>query len=245
MEHSDQLFRFFHKNHLGRDFVVGDLHGMFSVLEVLLEKLDFDPVKDRVFSVGDLIDRGPESYRVLEFLHKPWFHSVRGNHEMMLINAKSSKAVYRSWTEHNGGSWWEDIEAAQRNKIYECLKQLPIVFEVSCDTGNIGIVHADVPVGLSWLDIIHAIQHDEEVQYYVMWSRDRYKYIQVTKETLAVDGIDLLVVGHTPVAKPLHIENLFYIDTGATFIQDEDLGYLTLLQIHPRIEVHQYPESLD
>ena len=238
-------FKFFNKNLLGRDFVVGDLHGMFSVLERLLEKLDFDPKIDRVFSVGDLIDRGPESYRVLEFLDKPWFFSIKGNHEVMLINAKDDKSIYRSWIKHNGGAWWKDIDSITQEKIHKRLKQLPIVFEIACDTGKIGVAHADVPVGISWEEIIQNIHSDEEIQNYVMWSRNRYKYIQLTKETIAVDGIDLVVLGHTPIAKPLHIENLFYIDTGAAFLHDEELGHLTLLQIHPTIEVHQYPEPLN
>jgi len=238
-------FKFFNKNLLGRDFVVGDLHGMFSVLESLLEKLYFDPRVDRVFSVGDLIDRGPESYRVLEFLDKPWFFSIKGNHESMLINAREDKSIYRSWTKHNGGSWWEGINSATQDEIYQRLKQLPLIFEIACNSGNIGVAHADVPVGISWEEIIQNIYSDEEIQNYVMWSRNRYKYIQLTKETIAVDGIDLVVMGHTPIAKPLHIENLFYIDTGAAYVDNEELGYLTLLQIHPTIELHQYPEPLN
>ena len=238
-------FKFFNKNSLGRDYVVGDLHGMFSVLESLLERLDFNPRVDRVFSVGDLIDRGPESYRVLEFLDKPWFFSIKGNHESMLINAREDKSIYRSWTKHNGGAWWESINSATQDEIYQRLKQLPLIFEIACDTGHIGVAHADVPVGITWEEVIQNIYSDEEIQNYVMWSRNRYKYIQLTKETIAVDGVDLVVMGHTPIAKPLHIENLFYIDTGAAFIDNEELGYLTLLQIHPTIELHQYPEPLN
>lgn len=241
---TNPTFKFFNKNQLGRDFVVGDLHGMFSTLEVFLDKLKFNPTIDRVFSVGDLIDRGPESYRVLEFLDKPWFFSVRGNHEMMLINSENDKGVYQSWVKNNGGSWWKDIDPITQKKIRERINKLPITFEVTCDTGQVGIVHADVPVGLSWKDIIKNIHSDKDVQDYVMWSRNRYKYIQTTNETIAVEGIELIVVGHTTVAKPLHIENLYYIDTGATFLQNDDLGYLTLLQIHPTIEVHQHPEPL-
>ena len=50
----------FEENATGRDFVVGDLHGMFSHLEALLNEVAFDESADRLFSVGDLIDRGPE-----------------------------------------------------------------------------------------------------------------------------------------------------------------------------------------
>ncbi len=234
-------FKYFNKNPIGRDFVVGDIHGMFSLLESQLEGLDFNPEADRVFSVGDLVDRGPESYRVLEFLDKPWFFAIKGNHEMMLIEAKHKKTNYRSWVKKCGGDWWEDIDPATQAEIRERLEALPVVFEVESDLGKVGIVHADVPVGLTWQEIVHSVHYDEEVRDYLMWSRNRYKYIQLTGETVDVEGIDLVVIGHTPVSKPLHINNLYFIDTGAYLYQDEKYGQLTLLQIHPTIEVHQYP----
>jgi serine/threonine protein phosphatase 1 len=237
-------FKFFNKNNKGRDFVVGDLHGMFSLLESHLESLAFNPDIDRVFSVGDLIDRGTESYRVLEFLDKPWFHAIKGNHEMMLIEARHKKTNYRAWVKNNGGAWWEDIDAETQVEIRQRLTQLPVALEVVSNTGNIGIVHADIPVGLPWKKIIHSIHFDEEVRDYMMWSRNRIKYIQLTGETISVEGIDLVVLGHTPIHKPLHIENLYYIDTGAAYSPERNLGHLTLLQIQPEIKVHQYPKPL-
>jgi len=48
-------------NAVGRDFAVGDIHGCFSHLRRSLEAIGFDASVDRLFSVGDLIDRGPES----------------------------------------------------------------------------------------------------------------------------------------------------------------------------------------
>ena len=50
--------RRFPRNADGRDFVVGDLHGMYAVLERALESVGFAPDRDRLFSVGDLIDPG-------------------------------------------------------------------------------------------------------------------------------------------------------------------------------------------
>ena len=52
------LVKHFPLNDLGRDFIIGDLHGHWSVLERLLEEVSFDKAKDRLFSVGDLVDRG-------------------------------------------------------------------------------------------------------------------------------------------------------------------------------------------
>ncbi len=69
--------------------MVGDIHGHFKFLTMALDKLDFNTELDRIFSVGDLIDRGPDSIDVLNWLEKPWFHAVRGNHEQMLIDCIS------------------------------------------------------------------------------------------------------------------------------------------------------------
>ena len=46
-------------NPAGRDLAAGDVHGHFDTLEQALEQIAFDPVSDRLFSVGDLVDRGP------------------------------------------------------------------------------------------------------------------------------------------------------------------------------------------
>ena len=43
-------------NQVGRDFVVGDVHGCFRTLEVALLEIEFDPIRDRLFGVGDLVN---------------------------------------------------------------------------------------------------------------------------------------------------------------------------------------------
>ncbi|MCI4411349.1 MAG: metallophosphoesterase [Thiotrichales bacterium] len=73
------------KNTAGKDYVVGDIHGCFAQLEQVLEMLNFDPTKDRLIAVGDLIDRGDENLEALEYLNKEWFYSIIGNHEAMHI----------------------------------------------------------------------------------------------------------------------------------------------------------------
>lgn len=75
----------FDANTLGRDFAVGDLHGCKDALEQLLTHVNFDPSVDRLFSVGDLVDRGPDSWGCIALLEEPWFHAVLGNHEQLTI----------------------------------------------------------------------------------------------------------------------------------------------------------------
>lgn len=95
----------FANNTLGHDYVVGDVHGDYERLTDLLSVIKFDVTVDRLFSVGDLIDRGPASAKCLELLNEPWFFSVLGNHEEMLINAAKDSVEDMELWEQNGGEW--------------------------------------------------------------------------------------------------------------------------------------------
>ena len=70
----------------GRDLVVGDIHGYFDTLEHALDRLKFNPAADRLFAVGDLIDRGPQSAAALEWLVADRIAAVRGNHDQGMVD---------------------------------------------------------------------------------------------------------------------------------------------------------------
>lgn len=233
------LFKYFPENHNGRDFVVGDLHGMFHTLETLLDTLDFDRKNDRLFSVGDLIDRGPESDRVVHYLQQPWFHAIQGNHEQLLLQSIRSASVFKAWTERAGGAWWLRLTDTERKKVQDLIMDLPMAFEIATATGQIGIVHADIPIGLSWQGFVKGLQTDKELQQHSQWSRIRHRYVTAAETVPNVRGIDLLVVGHSIVDKPLFAANLCYLDTGAAYTGYGIDSRLTCLQIHPEQNVYQ------
>ena len=58
------------ENETGRDFVIGDVHGEYDTLEAMLAELEFHPGRDRLFALGDLIDRGPRSADTLEWMEQ-------------------------------------------------------------------------------------------------------------------------------------------------------------------------------
>jgi len=63
-----------------RTLVIGDIHGCYDELRLLLDK--FNPGKgDRIFSVGDVINRGPESYKCISLLKELNVATIMGNHE--------------------------------------------------------------------------------------------------------------------------------------------------------------------
>lgn len=94
----------FEKNTNGTDYVIGDLHGCYDLLMDKLKEISFDKSRDRLFSVGDLIDRGPKSLECLGLVYEPWFHAVRGNHEDMAVECMSAPGLMPHWYE-NGGTW--------------------------------------------------------------------------------------------------------------------------------------------
>jgi serine/threonine protein phosphatase 1 len=142
------------RNTVGRDLVVGDLHGHRSLFESELDRIGFRPGRDRVFSVGDLIDRGPDSLGTLALIEEPWFFAVLGNHELALLNKLEHLAARRpSGKLACAGSDWIHEALSKNRKVFRRLADriasLPVALHVE---GNISfnVTHGDLlPVGFT------------------------------------------------------------------------------------------------
>ena len=68
-------------------YAIGDLHGCYREFKKLLEKIEFDHDKDQLYLVGDLINRGPKSEKVLSYLmeHTDSIFPVLGNHDLAFL----------------------------------------------------------------------------------------------------------------------------------------------------------------
>ena len=202
------------RNPRGRDFVVGDIHGEFSRVRAALKRLDFDPASDRLFCTGDLVDRGPESPAVLEWLAQPWFHSVCGNHEAMLLEQNGDVQRLAWWLRCNGGQWWEELAPERRQDCLEAFARLPLALEIEAAGGDVGIVHADVPPWLDWPALRARLQdQDRDLRHYLLWERRRISFLDDTP----VAGIQRVFCGHTPLSTPRRLGNLYFIDTGICY----------------------------
>lgn len=219
----------------GRDMIVADVHGCYTLLQRLLDKALFDPLTDRLFIAGDLVDRGPESIKALEWIAKPWVHVIAGNHDHMLVVAAENGGD----DDHkdNGGEWFIPVMRDKPDLAAEFLQVftgLPIAIEVDCwDGRRFGIVHAECP-HLDWNDFTHALEHEnnpkdlDRVVQAATWMRSRISLNDLTP----VACIDTIFVGHTPVRGSQQLGNTLYIDTRAS----SDKGYLTLMQMDNRQE---------
>src|SRR5690606_10843717 len=116
------------------------VHGHFSRLEQALAGAGFDPARDRLFCVGDLVDRGPESAAVVSWLARPWFHAVRGNHEDMALRYARGNPMDALNYRINGGGWFIDATPALRAEVAAALERLPWAIEVDTAQGPVGLV---------------------------------------------------------------------------------------------------------
>lgn len=68
-------------------YLVGDLHGCYDELQILLDKVRFDPAQDRLYPVGDLVARGDKSLQCLRLIKSlgEAAQTVLGNHDLHLL----------------------------------------------------------------------------------------------------------------------------------------------------------------
>ena len=169
-------------NLLGRDFVIGDLHGCMSSLQKLMDNLKFNTEIDRMISVGDLIDRGHNSVAALDLLREPWFHSVMGNHEHMMLDKFFGDGTEGGWLWfQNGGDWameaYNDYNAAFNTgtlpsripadssmdiiDMLPLVEQLPYLITVNTKSGKkFHVIHAEfVPCQIITDELLEDPEH--------------------------------------------------------------------------------------
>ena len=198
-----------HNDH-GRDYVVGDIHGQFPALRRLLVRVGFQVKTDRLFSVGDMVDRGPRSADCLIALAQPWFHAVMGNHEDLL-----------SWCppdtiRRNGGAWFLALSEPEQMHFLGVFEKLPFARTIAVGDKRIGIVHAEVP-GSDWPAFAEQLENNTLnplLEEHAMWSRVLIGNPE--HRSRITTGIDQVIVGHTVQEAPLTIGNHLYLDTGAS-----------------------------
>lgn len=214
---------YFSPNKMGRDFVLGDLHGCYSAFMGLLDHVQFRPAVDRVFAVGDLVDRGPSSLDCLELLQKPWFFSCRGNHEQMLLDclkhpfAKTDKDP----------PWLKKITKTMihrqkfAGKWVSILDRMPYVIFVGDKNEKFLIVHAEIledgksvteKMILDW-----SFKDSKKAKHRALWGRALLKAYEKGKNVnLAHDpSMPFIYCGHTILPKTMIISKQVYIDGGA------------------------------
>jgi len=121
-------------------YAVGDLQGCLEPLQCLLKQVAFDPARDRLWLVGDLVNRGPQSLETLRFLYgmRESLVCVLGNHDLHLLAAGHNiERLKKSDTLR------EILEAPDRAELLEWLRQQKLMHYD--EQRDIALVHAGIP----------------------------------------------------------------------------------------------------
>lgn len=206
-------------NSRGRDFFLGDAHGRLDAVLLALGDVDFDPSRDRVICVGDLVDRGPNSYELLKLTRQPWFFAVRGNHEAMLLNTNDHFSLVH-WL-MNGGEWFMEMRGEQIVDSYALAVDLPVAITVEIPEGRkVGVCHAEWP-GDNWDNVEEALA-DKSMLNRMLWGRKILKEDRCVHDKSAA----LTIHGHTPLDAPKRLGSALFIDTGCVYG-----GKITLVEL--------------
>lgn len=121
-------------------YAVGDLQGCLEALQCLLKQVAFDPAKDRLWLVGDLVNRGPQSLDTLRFLYgiRESLVCVLGNHDLHLLAAgRNIERLKKADTLR------EIIDAPDSAELLEWLRQQQLLHYD--EQRNVALVHAGIP----------------------------------------------------------------------------------------------------
>jgi serine/threonine protein phosphatase 1 len=204
-----------------RRIIIGDIHGHYDALISLLEAIA-PTSDDRLYFLGDLIDRGPQSAKVVDFVFKNNYKCLLGNHEQMLLDALGNGQIVnnllQAWLYSGGYATLVSYNNNIPQDHLDWMKTLPTYL----DLGDIWLVHAGVHPHMP-------IEAQTTEQF--CWIRDEF---HSTTQPYFTDK--LIVTGHTitftfPGVQPGQLVSgagWLDIDTGA---YHQNSGWLTGLDV--------------
>ncbi len=144
-------------------YAIGDVQGCYDQLQRLLELIDFDPAKDRLWFAGDLVNRGPNSLEVLRFVKGLGNRAVTvlGNHDLHLLAIAHGVERQQDRTH----SLNPILKAPDRDELIDWLQHRPLMYQHKKRDFN--LVHAglppqwDIPTALKLAsEVEHVLQED-------------------------------------------------------------------------------------
>ncbi|BAY18124.1 metallophosphoesterase [Nostoc sp. HK-01] len=220
-----------------RRIVIGDVHGHYEGLMTLLEAIA-PTSNDQVYFLGDLIDRGPHSYHVVNFVKQNNYPCLLGNHEQMLLNILTQKNVpppaMQAWLYSGGQATLSSYQTSTVPQDHlDWFQALPTYL----DLGDIWLTHAGLNPNMPLA---------EQTADQFCWIRDEFHGIE---KPYFPDK--LIIVGHTitftlPNVTPGKLaegRGWLDIDTGAYHPRS---GWLTGLDITNQLiyQVNVFQDSV-
>ncbi len=229
-----------------RVYAIGDIHGRYDLLMRLEQRIREDlgerPVpRALTIYLGDFVDRGPDSRRVVEYLRTAGGDGIerlflRGNHEETLLEYLSDPQLILSWKKFGGletlFSYGVDVRDLMRgegvekahaafsasfpNEHLDFMEKLPPILSI----GDYCFVHAGVKPG---------VPIDRQRPADLLWIREEFLHHEGSFGKVVVHG-------HTPTDTPTHLPNRINVDTGAyltgkltaAVLEGEDVAFISV-----------------
>jgi len=143
-------------------WVVGDVHGCALELGDLLDEIRFDPVKDELFTVGDLVNTGPDSLGAMRIFRDAGGKAVLGNHDIYALRAHALSVPRRS----------DRLDALFASKecdaLFALLRACPAIVRLERDLSPTGVWLVHAGLHPDWIDLpalaarLAAQPHDDD-----------------------------------------------------------------------------------
>ena len=228
-----------------KTLVIGDIHGCLSTLKALIAKAG--PV-DSIISVGDLIDRGEDSFGVIKYCIENNIQVCLGNHEQMAIEAlkaylgpdypfKRMDLLDSDWIANGGRRVFDEASKEDLQFMVDYFQTLPIYIKTDHTHNGLPVVVSHTALNMYHYNILDADPAELlRMSTSLVWSR--------TQATSQAAVKFFSIYGHTPTdylgtpnAKPHITSTGINLDTGCCY-DSKDRGKLTAV-ILPSMEIIQ------
>ena len=224
---------------------VGDIHGCLSTLKALIAKAG--PVS-QIISVGDLIDRGPDSLGVIKYCIENNIQVCLGNHELLALEAlkaylgpdypfKRMDLLDSDWIANGGRRVFDEASKEDLQFMVDYFQTLPIYIKTDHTHNGLPVVVSHTALNMYHYNILDADPAELlRMSTSLVWSR--------TQATSQAAVKFFSIYGHTPTdylgtpnAKPHITSTGINLDTGCCY-DSKDRGKLTAV-ILPSMEIIQ------
>lgn len=188
-----------------RQIIIGDVHGCFEELKELLDKVKFNSSEDELIFLGDLINKGPDSVKVLEFVKKGNHRSILGNHELGFLKAQEG-GKYRS----GGNLKLIEQLGTHLDEYVQWMKELPLYIEEESFIAIHGGLEPDVELEKQRPEIATRIRYWDGVGE-DMNNDSHSPWFEYYK------GEKLVIFGHWAALGLVVRENVIGLDTGCVW----------------------------
>ena len=223
---------------MSRRWVVGDVHGCLKTMTSLIEEKIQLTTDDKIYFVGDYIDRGPDSKGVIDYIMMMRLRgydvvALKGNHEDMMLGAYSDRSLIQQWFYNGGLSTLNSFGLQEVRAVPGQYLSFLDSLEHYVELEDFVIVHA----GFNF-----KIDNPFEDKHAMLWIRN--ETIDISKI-----GNKRIIHGHTPISvdkvkAEIDTNNdTIDLDSGCVYHGVEGLGNLCALELNSmHLEVQ---ENLD